>query len=209
MRKQNCVGWGLGGLALAAALSLGSAPPAQAGMRTDCLQQGWLRCSGLQLDTGWPGPGGATSTGVRYNFGNRLGEDSGPLHFHVDARLESQQLLRRWRYGAGVNLDLPADGMLEASLYTSRRRGREGPRYALGDDGLTRSGAKHWAFGAYMAPVKGSNSLTVAPRLRFDLDEYELLPGRAELSMEYAPWERSDADHRGDRVWQLNLYWRY
>lgn len=209
MRKQIFSGRGLGGLVMAAALSLGAAAPARAALSAECLQQGWLRCSGLQLDTGWPGFDGSTSTGIRYNFGAPPGPDSGPLHFHIDARRESENVLRRWRYGAGLNLDLPADGMLEASLYTSRRRGREGPRYALGEDGLSRSGSRNWALGAYVAPVKGSNSVAVAPRLRFDLDAYQLLPGRAEVSAEYAPWERADSEHRGDHVWQLNFYWRY
>lgn len=207
MRQIQCSVRRLGGYVMAVAIGLAASMPARAVMPVECLQQGWLRCSGLQVDTGWPGLNGATSTGIRYNFGNPL--DDGPLHFHVDARVESANVLRRWRYGAGVNLDLPANGMLEASLYTSRRRNREGPRYALGDDGLSPSGAKNWALGAYVAPVKGSNSVTVAPRLRFDLDQYQLLPGRAEIAAEFAPWERADRDHRGDHVWQVNFYWRY
>jgi opacity protein-like surface antigen len=213
MRNEAGSEGGIRGAALTAVALLAAGlmgPAAAAAVPVECVEQGWLRCSGLQLEAnGWQGLGTA-STGIRYNFRNGV-EDAGLLRFHVDARFDSDAaLLRRWRYGAGVNLDLPGEGLLEANIQTSRRRGREGPRFALGDEGFTSAkGGRNWALGAYVAPSKGSNNLTVAPKLRFDLDELRALPGRAEVSAEFSPWERADDEHRGDRVWQVNFYWRY
>ncbi|HEY0913664.1 MAG TPA: hypothetical protein VGE22_02235, partial [Solimonas sp.] len=118
-------------------MMLGCCAPAAAACLED---QGfrWLGCSpeAPQLSSGWTG--GTTTAPLEAGF--RLAEwrnDAYARHsmrLRFDARSDTEDLLRRWRYGAGLDLQLPGDGLLQASVSTSKRRRGEGARYAFTPD---------------------------------------------------------------------------
>lgn len=187
---------------------------------------GWLACLDVPLRSSWPA---ATTSPLSLETHVRLAEWSldaqspDRLRLHFDARSDTESLLRRWRYGAGLDLQLPGDGLLQASLSTSRRRRNEGARYALTPDGLADGSQQPlWSLALSLAPedrVQGGRRLLLAPQLRVDLARWLDTPGRAELYVEYTPWIH---DLRGDvhdapglledldeRVPQLKLRWRF
>jgi len=186
----------------------------------------WLGCAPElpPISSGWTG---SSSQAPNLEAALHLAEwsnseqSSNRLRLHFDARSETEDMLRRWRYGAGLDLGLPGDGMLQASISTSRRRRGEGARYALTSDGLATGHSQPlWALGLSLAPEEGSDGrrLMLAPQLRVDMDRWLDVPGRAEMYVEYTSWAHSvsgdvdDAQRRRDmdqRVPQLRLRWRF
>lgn len=171
----------------------------------------WLGCSSPSLQGESVAPD-HFAPALRYSLAHWR-DESRFVRVHLGAQLDTRPALRRWRYGMGLDVALPWEGMLEASLYTSRRRGKRAPRFDLAGERWGKAdGGRRWALGAYVAPMKqagGRRELTVAPQLRADLDALRLLPGRAELTLDYVPWERCRPEHRDDRTWQLNLHWSF
>ncbi len=216
------------GKGLAGLMMLGCCAPAAAACLED---QGfrWLGCSpeAPQLSSGWTG--GTTTAPLEAGF--RLAEwrnDAYARHsmrLRFDARSDTEDLLRRWRYGAGLDLQLPGDGLLQASVSTSKRRRGEGARYAFTPDGL--SSRRHndqpfWALGLSLAPEDRSDGrrLMLTPQLRLDVDRWLDTYGSAELYVEYTPWlhdlkgasreERENLEDTLDqRVPQLRMRWRF
>lgn len=185
----------------------------------------WLGCNAQlpPISAGWSG---SNRQGPNLETALRLAEWSNPqqssnlLRLHFDARSETEDMLRRWRYGAGLDLGLPGDGMLQASISTSRRRRGEGARYALTPDGLATGHSQPlWSLGLSLAPEDGSDGrrLMLAPQLRVDMDRWLDVPGRAEMYVEYTPWVHNtsgdvdDARRRemDQRVPQLRMRWRF
>lgn len=209
---------------------LGLCGPAAAG----CAEDGgfrWLGCDMAlpKLQTGWTGSG-VTTTPLETAF--RLAEWSNDeysrqrMRLRFDARSDAEDLLRRWRYGAGLDMELPGDGLFQANISTSKRRRGEGARYSLRPEGFASSGESQpfWTLGLSLAPedrVEGGRRLMLTPQLRLDVDRWlAARNGSAELYMEYTPWlhdlkgasrkERENlADDLGDRVPQLRVRWRF
>ncbi|HSW14412.1 MAG TPA: hypothetical protein VLI06_16315 [Solimonas sp.] len=189
----------------------------------------WLGCSSPatipSVASGWSGTpshssGLETTLSLAEWRSDELSRQA--LRLHFDARSETEDMLRRWRYGAGLDLALPGDGMLQASLSTSRRRRGEGARYALTPEGIAAGRSQPlWALGLSLAPEEdsdGDRRFLLAPQLRVDLDRLIETPGRAELYVEYTPWVHNLAGdvHEGEtrrqidqRVPQLRLRWRF
>ncbi|AXQ31223.1 hypothetical protein D0B54_22185 [Solimonas sp. K1W22B-7] len=188
----------------------------------------WLGCEAAtpELRSHWAG-GGATA-GLESAF--RLAEWSNDeysrqrLRLRFDARSDTEDLLRRWRYGAGLDLQLPGDGLFQASISTSKRRRGEGARYALTPDGLSsgRNGEALWTLGLSLAPEDRSDGrrLMLTPQMRLDIDRWLETRGSAELYVEYTPWihdlkgsSREDRENMEDRLDermpQLQMRWRF
>ncbi len=130
------------------------------------------------------------------------------LRLQADSRLDAERMLRQWRYGLGVGVDLPGAGELHATLYTRNNRIKEGPHYQLaaGDD--VDAGDNRWSFGVYCAPVermRGRDTVAVAPQLRLHLDRMFAWQGRAELTVEYAPWQALSGRGPDTAVPQIGL----
>lgn len=189
---------------------------------TACGAGQWLGCGLLQIQSEWPA---ATATGGHL-LGAQLGssrpllEERGlhGLRLRFDARSDAEDLLRRWRYGVGLDLELPGNGLLQTSFQTSRRRSDRGVRYALTPEGFSTAGrSRLWSLGLSVAPGEdgdGSRRLILAPQFRLDLDRCLPLSGRAELSAEYAPWvedfgDGRRPDHAEQRMPQLQMRWRF
>lgn len=218
------------GKGIAGLMMLGCCGPAAA----ECLEDEgfrWLGCSlqtpTPQLSSGWTG--GTTAPPLEAGF--RLAEWNGDpysrhrMRLRFDARSDTEDLLRRWRYGAGLDLQLPGDGLLQASVSTSKRRRGEGARYAFTPDGL--SSRRHgdqpfWALGLSLAPTDSSDGrrMLLTPQLRLDVDRWLDTAGSAELYVEYTPWihdlkgasreERENLEDTLDqRVPQLRMRWRF
>lgn len=216
------------GKGLVGLMMLGCCGPAAA----ECLEDEgfrWLGCSPQtpQLSSGWTG--GTTTPPLEAGF--RLAEWNGDpysrhrMRLRFDARSDTEDLLRRWRYGAGLDLQLPGDGLLQASVSTSKRRRGEGARYAFTPDGLSsrRQGDQpFWALGLSLAPADSSDGrrMLLTPQLRLDVDRWLDTAGSAELYVEYTPWihdlkgasreERENLEDTLDqRVPQLRMRWRF
>lgn len=215
------------GILCAGLLLLGLGAPAQAG----CLDgQGfaWIGCSTPEwpLRSGWTGSPATPDLEATVHLAEWRNDESANnrLRLRFDARSDTEDLLRRWRYGAGLDMELPGGGLLQASLSTSKRRRGEGARYALTPDGLSTQGRQPlWALGLSLAPEKGfdgSRRMLLAPQLRIDVDRLLDSHGNAELYVEYTPWlhdlrgtsresREQLADELGDRVPQLRMRWRF
>lgn len=213
---------GLGRL-LASLLLLPAAAAAGAAPTSDCAPGQWLHCGLLQLQSGWPATAtaGGSLLGAQLGSSRPLLEERGlhGLRLRFDARSDAEDLLRRWRYGVGLDLELPGNGLLQTSFQTSRRRSDRGVRYALTPDGLSAAGRSPlWSLGLSVAPGEdgdGSRRLILAPQFRLDLDRCLPLAGRAEFSAEFAPWSedfgdgRRRPDHADERMPQVQLRWRF
>jgi len=220
-KQGNGNGW-IGGLR-ALLLLLPAAAMAGAAPNPGCGLSQWLDCGLLQLQTGWPvaTTTGGSLLGAQLGSSRPLLEERGlhGLRLRFDARSDAEDLLRRWRYGVGLDLELPGNGLLQTSFQTSRRRSDRGVRYALTPDGLSTAGrSRLWSLGLSVAPGEdgdGSRRLILAPQFRLDLDRCPPLAGRAELSAEFAPWVedfgdgRRRPDHADERLPQVQLRWRF
>jgi len=216
---------GLGRL-LACLLLLPAAATAGTAPTSACAPGQWLHCGllQLQLQSGWPvaaTAGGSSLLAAQLGSSRPLLEERGlhGLRLRFDARSDAEDLLRRWRYGVGLDLELPGNGLLQTSFQTSRRRSDRGVRYALTPEGLSTAGrSRLWSLGLSVAPGEdgdGSRKLILAPQFRLDLDRCLPLAGRAEFSAEFAPWTedfgdgRRRPDHADERIPQVQLRWRF
>lgn len=202
---------------LPAAATAGTAP------NRGCDPGPWLDCGLLQLQSSWPSAStnGGSLLSAQVGSSRPLLEERGlhGLRLRFDARSDAEDLLRRWRYGVGFDLELPGNGLLQTSFQTSRRRIDRGVRYALTPDGFsTAARSRLWALGLAVAPGEdgdGSRRLVLAPQFRLDLDRCLPLAGRAELSAEFAPWAQDFGDNRrrpayaDERMPQVQLRWRF
>jgi len=216
------------GKGLAGLVMLGCCGPAAA----DCLgEEGfrWLGCAPEtpRLSSGWTGGTGSAPLEAGFRLAEWNGDQyaSHRMRLRFDARTDTEDLLRRWRYGAGLDLQLPGAGLLQASVSTSKRRRGEGARYAFTPDGLSsrRQGEQPlWALGLSLAPADDSDGrrMLLTPQLRLDVDRWLDSHGSAELYVEYTPWihdlkgtSREDRENLGDRlderVPQLRMRWRF
>jgi len=217
-KRETGVGGGASFHVMLATLML--SPCAAAATAPECRIGPWMDCNALQLQSGWPMIAG-TPLDARIGLSRPLLDDSRfhGLRMRFDARSDAQDLIRRWRYGVGLDLEVPGDGLLQTSFQTSRRRSDQGVRYALTPEGLAPSGSgRLWSLGMTVAPGDdgdGDRRLVIAPQFRLDLDRCLPIAGRAELSAEFAPWAQDFGDNRtrpdfaDDRVPQMRVRWRF
>lgn len=124
------------------------------------------------------------------------------------------------RGGVKLALDLPDGGNLHLDLFPDEDNPDRGRRWKLttpAEDGRTGL----WSIGGSVividelrerGPYRAGTDrqFTVAPQLVLDMDELAGMPGNARLTLQRCNWHDGVTDRfTEDRVWQLNVRWRF
>ena len=119
-----------------------------------------------------------------------------------------------------LDLGLPDGGNLHLNLFPDKNDPERGRHWRLSSDGDVRN-ARLWSVGGSVdivnpereiGPYRGDTErqFALAPQLMLDMDRLAGMPGSAQLTLQHCNWRDKVTDHHTeDKVWQLNVRWRF
>lgn len=124
------------------------------------------------------------------------------------------------RGGVKLDLGLPDGGNLHLNLFPDKNDPERGRHWQLSSDGDVGS-ARLWSVGGSVDIVNPEREtgpyrvdterqFVLMPQLMLDMDRLAGMPGNAQLTLQHCNWRDKVTDHHTeDKVWQLNVRWRF
>lgn len=124
------------------------------------------------------------------------------------------------RGGVKLELGLPDGGNLHLNLFPDKNDPERGRHWQLSSDGAV-SSARLWSVGGSVDIVNQERErgpyrvdterqFALSPQLMLDMDQLAGVPGSAQLVLQHTNWRDKVTDHHTeDKVWQLNVRWRF
>lgn len=124
------------------------------------------------------------------------------------------------RGGVGLDVGLPDDGNLHLNLFPDDNDPQRGKRWQLSTSTKNARG-RLWSVGGCVdvvrtqqerSPYEGytDREIAISPQLILDMDQLAGMPGTAQLVLQNANWRDGVTERYTDeRVWQINVLWRF
>ncbi|WP_348817719.1 hypothetical protein [Fontimonas sp. SYSU GA230001] len=124
------------------------------------------------------------------------------------------------RGGVKLDLGLPDGGNLHLNLFPDQDDPERGRHWQLSSDGDA-GPARLWSVGGSVEVINAERErgphrvdterqVVLTPQLMLDMDQLAGMPGNAQLTLQHCNWRDGVTNHHSDdKVWQLNVRWRF